>query len=52
MTFQTKGFRDWKNAVGEKRGIILYHEKTPGHMTASTLAKICLSITKGQMENI
>lgn len=52
MTFQTEGFRDWKNAVGEKRGIISNHEKTPGHMTASTLAENFLSVTKGQMENI
>lgn len=45
MTFQTEGFMDWKNAVSN-------HEKTPGHMTASTLAENFLSLTKGQMENI
>lgn len=52
MAFQTEGFRDWKNAVGEKRGIISNHEKTPGHMTASTLAENFLSVSKGQMKNI
>lgn len=52
MTFQTEGFRDWKNAVGEKRGIISNHESTPGHVTASAFAQNFLSVTKAENKDI
>lgn len=51
-TFQREGFRDWKNAVGEKRGIISDHGNTPGHMAASELVEDSLSVCKGQRKDI
>lgn len=51
-TFQREGFKDWKNAVGEKRGIIQNHGNTPGHMAASDLAENFLHVCKGQRKDI
>uniref|UniRef100_A0A667WQR9 TTF-type domain-containing protein n=1 Tax=Myripristis murdjan TaxID=586833 RepID=A0A667WQR9_9TELE len=51
-TFQREGFRDWKNAVGEKRGIISNHGNTPGHKAASELAENFLCVCKGQQKDI
>lgn len=50
-TFQREGFRDWKNAVGGKRGVIHNHGNTPGHMAASDLAETFLSVCKGQRKD-
>lgn len=44
--FITEGIRDWKNAVGEKQGILSNHCCSPGHLKATELSE------KGQQKSI
>ncbi|KAF3859978.1 hypothetical protein F7725_000233, partial [Dissostichus mawsoni] len=50
--FINDGFRDWKNAIGEKRGIISNHSCSPAHLHASELAENVLSVAQGQQKSI
>ena len=50
--FINDGFRDWKNAIGEKRGIISNHSCSPAHLHGSELAENVLSVAQGQQKSI
>ena len=36
--FQSSYFRDWKNAMGNKRGVILCHDNSQAYMEATSKA--------------
>ncbi len=46
FSFLTKGFTDWKNAVGEKKGIIPRHSLTEGHRKSTEKAENFLSVVQ------
>ncbi|VDI15621.1 Hypothetical predicted protein [Mytilus galloprovincialis] len=46
--FKTKGFSDWKNAVGEKRGTFKLHEISKMHKEAMEKSENLLSVSQGQ----
>lgn len=52
VTFVTKGFTDWKNAVGDKRGILPKHCLSVGHQKATELAENYLSVVQGKKQDI
>ncbi|KAK5868034.1 hypothetical protein PBY51_012481 [Eleginops maclovinus] len=52
FSFLTKGFTDWKNAVGDKRGVIPRHSHSEGHQRATELAENFMLITQGQKKDI
>ncbi|XP_071176558.1 zinc finger MYM-type protein 1-like [Mytilus edulis] len=50
--FKTKGFSDWKNAVGEKRGTFKLHEISKMHKEAMEKSENLLSVSQGEKANI
>ncbi len=52
FSFLTKGFTDWKNAVGEKRGIIPRHSLTEGHRKSTEKAENFLSVVQKKRKDI
>ncbi|CAG2205185.1 unnamed protein product [Mytilus edulis] len=50
--FKTKGFSDWKNAVGEKRGTFKIHEISKMHTEAMEKSENLLSVSQGEKANI
>ncbi len=52
FSFLTKGFIDWKNAVGEKRGIIPRHSLTEGHRKSTEKAENFLSVVQKKRKDI
>ena len=44
--FQSSGFRDWKNAMGNKRGVILCHQNSQAHMKATLCLTRVLQMAK------
>ncbi|KAM3843293.1 52 kDa repressor of the inhibitor of the protein kinase-like [Diretmus argenteus] len=52
FSFITKGFTDWKNAVGEKRGILPKHSLSITHQKATEMAENYTSIVEGKKKDI
>src|SRR6218665_1703723 len=52
VEFVSVGFKDWKNAKGEKRGILFGHENSERHQRAAILASNILKISRGKMSSI
>ncbi len=52
FSFLTKGFTDWKNPVGEKRGIIPRHSLTEGHRKSTEKAENFLSVVQKKRKDI
>ncbi|KAK7132902.1 hypothetical protein R3I93_019224 [Phoxinus phoxinus] len=52
FSFLTKGFTDWKNAVGEKRGIIPRHSLTEGHRKSTEKAENFISVVQKKRKDI
>ena len=50
--FQTSGFRDWKNAIGNKRGAFLCHQNSDMHREAAIRALSYKSVTAGSTRSI
>lgn len=48
FSFITKGFTDWKNAIGEKRVILPKHSLSIGHQKATEMAENFTSIAEGK----
>ena len=44
--FVTNGFVDWKNAMGDRRGILFSHQHSKRHQTATVLATNFLRVTQ------
>ena len=51
-TFQTVGFRDWKNAKGAKRGALQLHEATETHKDGTIKAAVFKDIAAGKTKDI
>ena len=51
-TFQSVGFRDWKNAKGVKRGALPIHEATVAHKDATVKASAFKDIVAGKAKDI
>ena len=50
--FQSTGFRNWKNAKGEKHGALPAHEASEAHKIAATKALAFLEIEAGRAKDI
>ena len=46
--FQSSGFRDWKNAMGNKSGVIVCHHNSRAHMEATSKAMSYKSVIEGK----
>ena len=49
--FRTTGFRDWKNAMGSKRGMLACHHNSEAHKEASIEASSFKDIADGTSNN-
>ena len=50
--FQSSGFRDWKNAMGNKGGVIVCHHNSRAHMEATSKAMSYKSVIEGKAKDI
>ncbi|VDI24426.1 Hypothetical predicted protein [Mytilus galloprovincialis] len=50
--FSSSGMKDWKNAVGAKRGTFLIHQESSGHKDALLKSSNFLQIIEGGEKNI
>lgn len=50
--FSCKPFKDWKNAVGNKRGMLPNHAKSKTHINATTASVMFLNVCKGTKKSI
>ena len=50
--FQSTGFRNWKNAKGEKHGALPAHEASEAHKIAATKALAFLEIEAVRAKDI
>ena len=50
--FQSHGFRDWKNAMGEQRGAIPCHQQSEAHNVTSMKAEAFIDVVEGSQKDI
>ena len=50
--FQSSGFRDCKNAMGNKRGVIVCHHNSRAYMEATSKAMSYKSVIEGKAKDI